>query len=183
MTTAARTPRRSPRRRIKRVPPPPFRAFGAPARGLLIGLGAVLAITVAVGVLVTVPTFATARYVVVDGNLSGGRASVLVLLAPGLDGRVPAGAEVELRTATLPEDLRAVVDEPVGRLTAADIATRFPLPAGAAATLPAESAVLAASVADGTTGLAAGAVDEATVQVGRRPLGEVFLGRGLEVSS
>lgn len=165
--------------RSNRVAPPPFRQQRLKSNALLIALACVVAVTVGIGSLVTVPTYATATAVTIPGQ--DGATSVLVLLPPAFEGRVAEGTVVRLQIAGLAAETATTVSRVEGQLDAAAAAQRFGLPGPVAGVPPGNQL---AAVVDGLpAGPAPGASGTATAEVGRRPLGAIFLGRGLKVDS
>lgn len=165
--------------RSNRVAPPPFRQQRLKSHVLLIALAVVVLITVGVGMLVTVPTFASASALTIPGQ--EGSTSVLVLLPAAFEGRVAEGTKVRLQIAGLEAESATAVSRVEGQLDAAGAAQRFGLP-GPVAGLPPGNQL--AAVVDGLpAGPAPGTSGTATAEVGRRRLGAIFLGRGLKVDS
>jgi hypothetical protein len=175
----ATTKQAEPQDRVQRVPPPPFSAQRARTLWLLLALLLVLVTAGVGGALVPVPTFTQASYVVIDSGPSDGRSELLLLLDPRLEGSVPPDTEVRLQAGEGQPEISGLTGPSLGRLSADDLA-RAGVPANAG--VDGDRAVVRAHTPSGSASLPEAATGEATVHVGQRPLGAVFLGRGFEVT-
>lgn len=167
-------PATRPARHLRATTRPSWRRRGDSLLGLVLA-----ALVVGSGLaawLITVPVVGSGTALVARPNDDTGDQQVLIVFS-GDDARgVEAGTEVSVIWGTDSEKVEGTVSEITGPLPGRELAERYELPD---TLLGDGDAVVAEARFDPIPGARAGLSGTATAQVGRRPLVQLFVGKGV----